>query len=350
MKLAITVDVEEEGLFSGAYPRVPPGSTNVAQLRRLEFIPREFGFPLTLLVSYQTALDPEACRVLADFQERHGAEIGAHLHPWSTPPYAELPWPEPVSCELLPDNLLRDKFATLVGQVRASLGVAPTSFRMGRFAWGPKAMALLPEFGFRVDSSFVPLSLIRCQAEDFLLPNDPFWLPGSHETSLLEAPLTLVPLVPGTNRAAFRFAKRWPRPWTLRLLRWYRYFGVAGIQPAWFPLASMVLAARLHRRRGGRALTMFFHSTELQPGASPLVPTGAAVDAFLGKIRSFLTILARQGPVEGVTLTDLGRIHRRPGERGRQQSSGSEAAGRKPGHSFCFSASGTDWDSTPDSE
>jgi hypothetical protein len=79
MKLVISLDVEEEGLFSGQYPRAA-GVTNVAELSRLEFIPREFGFPLTLLVSYQVARDPAACDLLARWRDLHGAEIGAHLH------------------------------------------------------------------------------------------------------------------------------------------------------------------------------------------------------------------------------------------------------------------------------
>ena len=65
MKLVISIDVEEEGLFSGRYARTPPGVTNVAALERLAFIPRDFGLPLTLLVTYQVARDPAACRVLS---------------------------------------------------------------------------------------------------------------------------------------------------------------------------------------------------------------------------------------------------------------------------------------------
>ena len=95
MKLVISLDVEEEGLFSGRYPR-ESGATNVAELRRLEFIPREFGLPLTLLVSYRVARDPAACQVLARWRDLYQAEIGVHLHPWSTPPFADLSCPEPV--------------------------------------------------------------------------------------------------------------------------------------------------------------------------------------------------------------------------------------------------------------
>ena len=61
----------------------------------------------------------------------------------------------------------------------------------------------------------------------------------------------------------------------------------------------MQLAAHLHRRRGGRVLTMFFHSSELKPGASRLFPTEAAVSRFVEKIRTFLTWLRATGPVSG---------------------------------------------------
>ena len=158
MKLVISMDVEEEGLFFGRYPRTPPGVTNVAALSRLEFIPRDFGLPLTLLVTYRVARDPAACRVLAHWRDRYGAEIGLHLHPWNTPPFADLPDPEPVRSERLPRGLLRDKFATLTAQVTDALAVTPRSFRMGRFDAGPQVFSLLPEFGLEVDSSVAPLT------------------------------------------------------------------------------------------------------------------------------------------------------------------------------------------------
>ncbi len=305
MKLVISIDVEEEGLFFGDYPRTPPGVRNVAELRRLEFIPREFGFPLTLLVSYHAALDPEACRILAPWQETHGAEIGVHLHPWNTPPFADLPHPEPIPAQVLPASLLRDKLAGLVGQVRRSLGVTPTSFRMGRLDWGPRIMALLPECGLRVDSSIAPLTDKSSRAEDFLAPADPFFLPGLEGAPLLEAPLTLVPLLPGTARAIYRLSGALPGAWGRRVRGCFRYVGAAGIQPAWFSLASMKLAAHLHRRRGGQVLTMSFHSSELLPGATRLFPTEEAVGRLVAKLRSFLAWLVKTWPVQGATLSDL---------------------------------------------
>jgi hypothetical protein len=80
-----------------------------------------------------------------------------------------------------------------------------------------------------------------------------------------------------------------------------------------YPLVSLQLAAYLHRRRGGRVLTMYFHSSELKPGASPLFPTEAAVNRFVDKIRTFLTWLVQTGPVDGVTLAELGEEWRQTG-------------------------------------
>ncbi|MFA5110705.1 MAG: hypothetical protein WC443_04805 [Desulfobaccales bacterium] len=307
MQLVISIDVEEEGLFFGHYPRTPPGVTNVAELRRLEFIPREFGLPLTLLVSYQVARDPAACRVLAAWRDRERAEIGAHLHHWNTPPFLDLPDPEPIPSEKLPVELLRDKFASLVDQIKTGLGIAPRSFRMGRFDAGPRVWGLLPEFGLDVDSSVAPLTTKNADLLSYLAPADPFPLASSDIVAgqVLEVPITLIPLVSGAPRLIDRLARALPPAQNRRLKELFRTVGVVGVQPAWYPLASLKLAALLHRRRGGRVFTMCFHSSELQPGASRLFPTEAAVNRFLAKMRAFLTWLVQTGPVQGVTLSEV---------------------------------------------
>lgn len=304
VKLVISVDVEEEGLFSGKYHRTPPGVSNVAALRHLEFIPREFGFPLTFLVTHQVARDPEACRLLAHWRERWGAELGAHLHPWNTPPYAPLPYPEPVRFMNLPRDLLREKMVTLLTSLKNNLGVTPTSFRMGRFDLSNQVLALLPELGFKVDSSMVPLMPHLGGPERLLLPSDPFPLPGL-EPPVWEAPLTMVPIFASAPSLVHRLSQAISGRGGELLLWAFRFLGAPGTQPAWFPLASMQLAASLHRRRGGRVINMFVHSSELHPGASPQFPTPAAVHRLLQKIRMFLTWLQRTGPVQGFTLSQL---------------------------------------------
>jgi len=307
LSLAITLDVEEEGLFSGRYPRTPPGVANVAELRRLEFIPREFGYPLTLLTTYPVAQNPAAREVLRYWQGEYGAEIGAHLHPWNTPPFWDLPYPEPVPAARLPLALLGAKLGTLTACLQEAFHITPRSFRMGRFDWSPDLLNLLPRFGYRVDSSMVPLTQKVGGPRHFLAPSDPFWLksPNASGPPLLEVPVTMVPVWPRAPRLVHLFTSLFPPRLGEAMRSWFPYVGAAGIHPAWFPFVSMRLAVSLHRRRGGRVLTLFLHSTDLLPGASPQASTAEAVNRLVAKIRTFLTWLGKTGPVRGVTQSHL---------------------------------------------
>jgi hypothetical protein len=307
LKLVITVDVEEEGLFSGRYPRVPPGVRNVRELGRLEPVSRELGLPLTLLVTYPVAADPECGRILGRWRRQLGAEIGAHLHPWCTPPFADLPWPEPVPSDLMPRLLLKAKLESLAEAIESRWGEKPEVFRMGRFDLGPAVRRLLPDCGIRVDSSIVPCRFGPGAADHFLAGNEPFWWDGEEMggRSLLEVPLTQLALWPRLAAGAFRVGLGLAPERRSMLLSLFRTLGVVGIQPAWFPLASMQWAVRLHHARGGRVLVMFLHSTELLPGATPDYPTEASVRRLTRRIRAFLEWLATRYAVEGVTLSRL---------------------------------------------
>lgn len=308
LKLVITVDVEEEGLFSGRYERGPAAVKNIRQLHRLEFISSEFGLPLTLLPTYQVVRNP-ACRdILARWQGEYHAEIGAHLHPWNTPPFQNLPFAEPVRSDRLPISLLRAKFDTLLGVLNDHMGIRPRVFRMGRFDLGAQVLALLPEYGFRVDSSVVPLRCAAGGPDQFLAPNDPFLLHTSAHQGfdrLMEVPLTQVSLFPSASRTFYRIACTLPQSKRDFLFFAYRALAVVGIHPAWFPLASMKWATRRHRLAGGNVLTMFLHSSELQPGATPSFRSKADVDGLIAKIRTYLTWLLRTEHVRGETLSGL---------------------------------------------
>lgn len=302
------MDVEEEGLFSGIYQRRSLRVENVRQLRRLEFIPDEFGLPLTLLTTYQVARDPVCREILTGWRDRWHAEIGAHLHHWNTPPFQDLPFIEPINSDFLPKPLLRAKLDTLLTELKNHMGVSPCSFRMGRFDLGKQVMSLLPEFGLRVDSSVMPLRRIAGSPDHFLAPCDPYLLQGDedhHFGAILEVPLTQVGLFSTSRQTVHRVGCALPRDKGNLFFLAYQHLAVVGIHPALFPLASMKCATRLHRMRGGQVLTMFLHSSELQPGATPSFRSRAAVERLTGKIRNYLTWLLRTERIQGLTLSSL---------------------------------------------
>jgi len=158
-----------------------------------------------------------------------------------------------------------------------------------------------------VDSSMVPLTQKVGGPQHFLAPADPFLIPapGGAEGTLLEVPLTMIPVCPAAARLVYRLSGAWPGARGERLRGWFPYLLATGIHPVWFPLPSMRLAVRLHRRRGGRVLNLFLHSSELAAGGTPQFPNEAAVARLVAKIRAFLTWLKATGPVQGVTLSEL---------------------------------------------
>ena len=137
MNLVLSIDVEEEGLFRGRHPRHPAGVANVAELRRLEPLADEFGLVPTLLVAHAVATDPGCRAILRDWRDRRGAEIGAHLHPWSTPPFDGPGEDGPTDPDAVPEPLLRAKLEALLDAVGGLAGARHQSPRQCQRGNGP---------------------------------------------------------------------------------------------------------------------------------------------------------------------------------------------------------------------
>lgn len=83
------------------------------------------------------------------------------------------------------------------------------------------------------------------------------------------------------------------------------HLGSFSAQPMNTGVALLKAAARLHRRRGGQVLTIYFHSSELMPGGCPRHQTPQDVERFLARLDDFLAWLHREMPVESLTLSQL---------------------------------------------
>ncbi len=305
MKLVLSLDVDEEGLFSGAYQRHPRGLRNVALPERLDWISRDFSVPLTLLATWPVLTDPDCARRLRGMQDALGAEIGAHLHLWNTPPFSPQDQGRP-SAARLPGPLLLKKLESLCAAAADCAGRPPASFRMGRWDFTDAVRDALPGLGIRVDSSVQPLALTPAGLGHFLDWGDPYPLrAGGGE--LLEAPLGVFPLSPASARAVFGLQGVLPRA----AFRAFMALGRVSVQPAWHSLAAMKLAVSLHAQRGGQVLVLFLHSSELLPGANPRLPGQGDVDRMLQKLRRFLEWLSREYGLEGRRLGDLAESGRR---------------------------------------
>src|SRR5437762_14340072 len=99
--LIVSVDTEEDNWE----PR-RDGVTieNIRELPRLDVLFRRLGVRATYFTTYQVAIREWAADVLRKLRE-DGAEIGAHLHPWNTPPPDEPFLPRNSMLKNLPPEL-----------------------------------------------------------------------------------------------------------------------------------------------------------------------------------------------------------------------------------------------------
>ena len=155
MRLVITVDTEADNQWR---PEAPQTVENLAVVPRFQSLCDEYGFPPTYLCTYEVATSP-AFESAIGSAAADRAEVGAHLHPWSTPPF-DRAWdgngaahPYPLE---LPRPLLADKLSTLTSALRARTGRAPTSHRAGRWGFSASQVPILTALGYEVDCSVTP--------------------------------------------------------------------------------------------------------------------------------------------------------------------------------------------------
>ncbi len=312
LTVVLSLDVEEEGLFGGRYACRAPGVRNTAALTRLAPL-LERGVRPTLFCAHSVFADADSRRVLARLRDVHGAEIGAHLHHWNTPPLTPEAAAAPggmlarVPAAAVPDGCMAAKLATLFRAGADFQGAPLTSFRMGRWDLHAPLWPLLEEQGVRCDASVRPLhcgkpASANADPDQFDAPADPSWV-GEGTTRLLELPLTVTPLFPWLPR----LARALPGGAGAALRASLRHWGALALLPVQHPLPLLRLTTLLHAARGGRVLSLTWHSSELFPGGAPHMPDEASVRRFMEKMLAYLDWLDATFAVRFLTLEELRR-------------------------------------------
>ena len=153
LQLVVSIDTEEDN-----WRPVREGIAleNLRELPRLHGFLRDLDLRPTYFVDHPVASTPWTLDLLRGIATQGGGEIGAHLHPWNTPPLREELTEANTMLRNLPFELQREKLETLRESLTAVSGRPPTSFRAGRFGLGRETVAALLATGFEVDSSVTP--------------------------------------------------------------------------------------------------------------------------------------------------------------------------------------------------
>ncbi len=324
VRVVITIDTEADDQWS---PGVRLSTDNLAFLPRFQALCERFGFPPTYLCTYEVVRSVAFDRVLAPAQEAGRAEVGAHLHPWSNPPFAGMsldradapvrPYPSE-----LPIELFEAKLASLTESIAQRTGRPPTSYRAGRWGFEASHAAVLERMGYAVDCSVTPLvswadhpgvtrggpDFTAASPMPYMLDDRDACRPG--DSRVLEVPVTILRtdwLARRSVRARGRRA--WERSRVLRVAG-RKLLGLHG--PQWFrprphtAAADLIRVYETARRRGLPLVEMMFHSSELMPGGSPFWPDDAAVEHLYAQLEGVFAHCAADG-ARGVTLRDFAR-------------------------------------------
>ena len=301
--LAVSLDVEEEGLFGGAYQRSGATVRNVAELARLGAFCKR-GMRPTLFCAHSVFADTAACRTLEHMRDAYGAEIGAHLHHWNTPPLgngggkSQGTVARSVPAAAVPDTRMAEKMHCLFAAARLFQGAPVTSFRMGRWDLHRQHWPLLAEAGVTVDASVRPLHGKNAAGnpDHFAAPPNPYWV-KTGDTRIFEALLTVTPLLPGLRELVGGPASG--------LQAAFHTWGALALLPVYHPLWAMKAITSLYIRRGGNLLSLTWHSSEMMPGGAPHMPDEAAVQCLLVKIAAYVAWLEKHWTIRHCTMRDL---------------------------------------------
>jgi hypothetical protein len=314
--LAIVVDTEEEFDWTKPFSRAARAVGAIPAQARAHEIYARFGLVPTYVVDHPVASDPDAAGFLRALMETGRAEIGAHLHPWVTPPDEEAVNAfNSYHCNL-PPALERAKLEVLTDTIERAFGVRPTVFKAGRYGFGPSTRAALVALGYEVDCSIVPHTDFSADGgPDFRgQPDVPHWL--DEAAGLLEVPLSV-----GYYGAAAGLAGRadwlFDHPGAGRLhipgvLARTGLVARARLTPEGVGAAAQCRLIAAMAARGHRLFTLTYHSPSLAPGHTPYVRDEADLERFLASIE---TVLAFFRDELGGRFTTLGEVRRDWGAR-----------------------------------
>ena len=308
MQLIITVDTEADHQRTGDDPVV---LDNLAELPRFQAVCERYGFVPTYLITEPVAHHIETAAYLRDWQRAGVAEVGAHLHPWTSEPRddgdVDMRFPSELS-----DEQLRAKLTRLTGQITEHIGVAPTSYRAGRWGYDSRQGKILADLGYVADCSITPKVSWKGMKGAANGNGGPDWrfemvLPHKRD-GILEVPMTI--LFTGLwkrdigaqwfSAMTENFVKRVINRLVFRQ-KWLRVFHNSTADD-WQRLYTSAQKNNLP------VLEFMIHSSELALGTSPYTKTQQQLDHVYTQLEALFGTMQRNG-VTGVTLSDFAKLY-----------------------------------------
>jgi hypothetical protein len=316
----VSVDTEEDNWTPA---RETISTENIRELPQLNARFERLGVRPTYFVTHSVAVDAWASRIIAEIGKSDFVEIGAHLHPWNTPPLTETLVPRHTMLLNLPAPLQRAKLECLTEQLQQCLdGRRPTSFRAGRWGLGTETIGALLECGYSVDSSVTPYTSWKSYdggADHIGAPVNAYHLDTGADVRkpVAGGRLTEIPASFGFNRGPLGFWSGLHRVLSSRPGRALMLDRVAAstgllrhvtLSPETDLIDEMVDLTNALLASGARHLHLYMHSPSLRPGLTPFVRSASDLARFYGAIEEYLERLTTLTHVRFATLSEAASL------------------------------------------
>lgn len=316
---AVTIDTEEEGLWSGGYPREGHSLEHMRELPRLQALFDKHRVKPVYFVDYPIVKDSTSRNILKHINDSGLCEIGAHVHPWCNPPFEEKndAYHSYLSNLLL--ELQKEKIRILTNEIEQTFGNQPLSFRAGRFGFNGKTLEALESQGYLVDSSVTPYkswkddggpSFLEAPVTPYFPKTEDVNRPGE-DRKLLELPVSV-----GFNRIRFEWAHSVHELLSSKPYSSFHLIGILNrlgmlqkifLSPEQCSLEEMITLSKVFSYKKVPILVIMFHSTSISPGKTPYVRNKSELEQFYSKLDSYLDFLINELKLRNCTLIEFRR-------------------------------------------
>ena len=305
--LQVVVDTEEEFNWAAPFDRASTAVTAIDGQNLAQAIFAPYGLRPTYVIDYPVATTASSVAVLKALRDAGQCQIGAHLHPWVTPPHDEaVNEVNSYACNL-PPALERAKLVALTNAIAANFGFRPTMFKAGRYGLGRQTVESLQALGYRIDlSALVHSDLRPGHGPDFRgTPDRPFWFGDG----LFEVPLT----------RGFAGALAGQGPWlydlaTTGIGQRLRLPGILArtglleritLTPEGVDFADQRRLVLAMLKQGHRVFSLTYHSPSLVAGHTPYVRDASDLTRFLDQLKRITAFFFEELGATATTAEDL---------------------------------------------
>lgn len=288
--LMVIVDTEEEFDWCAPFDRAATGIEHMRRIGRLQGICETWGLRPVYVIDHPIATQPAGIEALAPLLRDGRALVGAHLHPWVSPPFEEVMSAHNSFPGNLPRALERAKLESLCAAIEAGLGQRPRIYKAGRYGLGPNSFAILEELGFEIDLSPAPPFDYRLAGgPDYSARGlAPEWVGPARRVLSIPGTGALVGRLP--SRTLYGLAARQPLA-RLRVPGLLARLGLVerlNLSPEGHGAAEMIRLVRWLHDRGERLFVLSLHSPSIEPGHTPYVRSEAELNDFFAAMNAFL--------------------------------------------------------------